>query len=86
MKDAATLLALAERVSSGRGCDNALDVEIEVAVFDEPHIAVRANAAGTKVIYTKGGKDMTHWAPDWTKDRAGTAAALRAHAAIAGEG
>lgn len=82
----AELLALAERVEQGRGLDNALDVMVEVAVWDEPHIAIRANNAGTKVIYTENGKDTTCWAPEWTADRKGTAAALRARAALSTKG
>lgn len=75
------LRELAERVANGKGCDNALDVEIEVALFtpDLESIAVRANAAGTKVIYSnRCGTESTHWAEEWTADRPSAAAYLRA--------
>ena len=74
---------LAERVATERGADNALDVLVEIALFkpDELVKAVRANNAGTKVIFSiKGGQDRTCWAGDWTMDRPRTAAALRARA------
>lgn len=48
---------------------NALDVLIEVAVFepDADDLSCRANNAGTKVIYTaRDGTEATHWAPDWS--------------------
>jgi len=92
MKDAATLLALAERVATGSGCDNALDIEVELALFepDDEWAAIRVNDAGTKTICTSpSGKERTFWARDYTisaASRSNTAAALRAHAAIAGEG
>lgn len=75
------LHALAGRVEAGKGTSNALDVEVEIALFrpDELYLGVRANAAGTKVIYTDhGGNEATHWARDWTADRPGTAHSLRA--------
>lgn len=82
---------LAERCDKPGGADNALDVEIEIALFqpDELYLAVRANAAGTKVIYTDhGGNEATHWARDWTMDRPAAADALRAmiSAALTQEG
>lgn len=81
------LLALAFRVANGRGDDNALDVEIEIALFtpDRDCKAIRANAAGTKIIVTTAsGKEKTHWASDWTMSRLSTAATLRARAAQIG--
>lgn len=64
------LLLLAEKVEGlGALGDNALDVQVEIALFEPYGIftSVRANAAGTKVIYTVGdGKEVTHWAADWT--------------------
>lgn len=81
------LTSLADRVEAGTTTDNALDVLVEVALFkpDEFYRSVRANAAGTKVVYTDhDGKDHTHWAGDWTLTaaiRRSTAAALYAHAA-----
>lgn len=83
MADREELLALAERVERGKGGDNALDVKVEVALFEpsDADIAARANSAGTKVIYTAiGGGEETCWAPDWTLDRGATAALLRARA------
>ncbi|HEX7822872.1 MAG TPA: hypothetical protein VF463_19925 [Sphingobium sp.] len=49
--------------------DNAIDVLVEVALFDadKEYVAVRANDAGSKVIYTDdAGRDRTYWARDWT--------------------
>lgn len=75
---------LADRCEAASGADNALDVLIEVAMFEPDDFwrAVRPNAAGTKVIYTNvNGTDVTCWAHDWTitdRRRRETAAALRA--------
>ncbi len=75
---------LADRCEAASGADNALDVLIEVALFnpDNGWAAVRPNAAGTKVIYTRpDGTEATFWAHDWTitdRRRRETAAALRA--------
>ena len=85
MTDAATLIALAERVEGLVGSANDIDVAIEVMMFRKCRkwINCRANSAGTKVIYTtKHGNEKTYWADDWTvADRhAITAAALRARA------
>jgi hypothetical protein len=87
----AELIELAERVEAAGHNDNALDVLVEIALFrpDKRFIAIRANAAGTKVIYTDhSGRESTHLAWDWTDHRLGcadrrkqTAAALRARAA-----
>lgn len=79
--EAGEVVALAERVSNGSGADNALDVLIEVALFepDTSFCDIRANNAGSKVICTLwGGDECTFRADDWTMDRPGTAAALRA--------
>jgi hypothetical protein len=60
--------SLIERVEAGER-SNALDVLIEVALFrpDENYASVRANAAGSKVIYRSHiGKETTHLAADWT--------------------
>ena len=82
----ADLRALADRVERLTGpANNTLDVEIEVALYRPGSVysAVRANAAGTKVIYTdKAGNSVTCWADEWTGlvRRAATAAALRARA------
>lgn len=89
MTTADELRALAARVA---GLDeasmprNVLDVQCEVALFNPGKIytAVRANAAGTKVIYSQasGAPDVTCWADDWTMQhrRASTTAALLARA------
>lgn len=80
------LLKLAERVLETKLADNALDVQIEIALFrpGSVYTAVRANAAGTKLIYTdRAGNDVTCWAEDWTMrdNRDATVAALRARSA-----
>jgi hypothetical protein len=85
------LNTLASMVADERGMSNAFDVKCEIALFepDSEYIAVRANAAGSKVIYTMAdGKEKTCWARDWTishAQRQRTAAALRSRAAM-GEG
>lgn len=73
---------LIERVESGQGADNELDVLIEIALFepDGVDLAIRANSAGTKVIYTYPTGEETYWARDWTLNRLSAAAALRARA------
>lgn len=83
--DVETLRALAERLLEGRGSDNRLDVEVEVALFQpcQAYAAIRPNAAGTKIICTDHkGRDMTFWAPDWTVNRQRAANEVRARAAI----
>lgn len=65
-----TLASIIERVEKGER-SNELDVLIEVATFeaDGEATACRANAAGTKVIYTLAdGSQCTHWARDWTRN------------------
>ncbi|MBU6167101.1 MAG: hypothetical protein KGQ52_13385 [Alphaproteobacteria bacterium] len=82
------LRALAEQVMALTGDleHNKLDVQCEVALFKAGRIytAVRANAAGTKVVYSQasGAPDVTCWAQAWTvaHRRASTAAALLARA------
>jgi hypothetical protein len=83
------LLELAARVEGLTEVSNGLDVLCEIALFkpDEHWKSVRANEAGTKVIYTTvSGRQETYWAPEWTAraERPATAAALRAKAV--GEG
>lgn len=72
------LASLIKRVKAAKGGSNALDMEIEIAVFkpDGLHTSARANAAGTKLVYERkdGGTD-THWAGDYTLN-----AASREHA------
>lgn len=64
------LLLLAEKVEGlGEFGDNTLDVQVEIALFRPYGIftAVRANAAGTKLIYTSGSNnEVTCWTGDWT--------------------
>ncbi len=78
------LLALAARVEALKGYDNSVDVLAEIALFDadEKFVAIRANDAGTKVVYTTpSGRDTTYRARDWTMSaaaRANTVQALRA--------
>jgi len=82
------LLALAERVLASGGTCNALDVEVEVALFepDAAYAAIRTNDAGTKTICTRAdGSERTFWARDYTMsagNRREAAAALRARAAM----
>lgn len=71
--DAGELAGLLDRVDAATETDNSLDVEIEIAVFqpDRHYASVRANSAGTKVIYTSlEGKDYTCWSWDWTLNAA----------------
>lgn len=64
----ATLEGLIARLDAGE-TSNELDIAVEIALFN-PDVAIRANAAGTKVIYTKrDGSEVTHWADDWTMER-----------------
>lgn len=72
------LKALLERVKRNREADNALDIAIDISLFepDEDFVSVRANAAGTKLVYTdRAGKTSTYWATDWTLDAQSRAAA-----------
>ena len=72
---------LLRELETGTGTDNALDVRIEIALFepDETWGAVRSNSAGTKVIYTRhDGTEKTFWAAEWTLDRKNTAAIMKA--------
>jgi hypothetical protein len=85
------LLGLAGRVDAATLADNSLDVLVEIALFEpaSDYSAVRANAAGTKVIYTReSGVESTFWAFDWTasQNKVSTIAALRARAAQIGGG
>ena len=76
------LMELASHVGSASRSDNVLDVLVEVELFqpDSIYTVCRANAAGTKVIYTRtDGSKETCWAPDWTaspESRAEAAEAL----------
>jgi hypothetical protein len=80
MTDKATLQDLIDRLKAEAGDGNALDVAIEAALFEptEKWKSCRANAAGTKVIYTNyKGEEVTHWADDWTDDSAYTIAKIK---------
>ena len=69
---------LIDRLLAGE-LSNELDVLIEIATFEpcDTYSAARANAAGTKVIYTRrDGSDETCWARDWCKFRPRAVAAL----------
>ena len=80
-----SLEGLIERVKAASGVSNALDIEIEMALFkpDGRHISVRPNAAKTKLVYTKmtGGTD-TFWARDWTISQASRDEAVRLLSAL----
>lgn len=78
-----SLSSLIDRVRAGER-SNALDVEIEVAVFspDENYASIRPNSPGTKVIYrTHRGAEQTCWAADWTMFPQVAEAALKAREA-----
>jgi hypothetical protein len=76
-----TLQTLIDRLEAETGDNNALDVMIEVALFDPANSLAtdcRANSAGTKVIYTNSkGEEVTYWADEWTADPSGTIAKIR---------
>jgi len=78
----AETIALIDRIEGGKGEDSALDVLIEVALFepDTHYDAARPNFAGTKVIYTRrtDGSLQTCWAFHWTSNRAESANLIRA--------
>jgi hypothetical protein len=77
--------SLISKVQAATDADNALDVAIEVALFtpDARHVSACANAAGTKVIYTRAdGKQDTHWAFDYTLDDKSRALAVEALGAL----
>lgn len=75
---------LIDRLEKLTGPCNKTDILVEIALFepDNFYASMRANDAGTKVIYTsKGGRDSTYWAGDHTPSperRALSIAALRA--------
>lgn len=83
-------MTLIERLEAASGPDNALDVLVEVAMFNPngvPFSSCRSNAAGTKVIYTdRAGNDVTCWAAPWSEEprRSTAIAALRAQEADRG--
>jgi len=76
MSDLAWLLESLEKDS---GPDNEIDIAVDLVLFrpDARYTSVRANAAGTKLVYTKrDGRHETCWADDHTLN-----AACRAKAA-----
>lgn len=77
MTDAlANLLARLENGERG----NAIDVDIEIALFEPDTLwkKCRANSAKTKVIYTRfGKKESTHWAYHWSDEPADTIAKIK---------
>lgn len=80
------ILALADRVDASHGSSNEIDVLVEVALFkpNSVYTSIRANTAGTKVIYTdRAGNQVTCWAEEWST-RPGTATSLRAIAEAGG--
>ena len=81
-----TIEELVGRVEAATGCDNALDIEIEIALFrpDALHKSVRANAAGTKLVFTRhDGSTNTHWAFDHTLSPTTRKAAIQALRSLA---
>lgn len=79
------LEGLLERVKAARGYSNQLDIEIELALFRPDYLykAARANAAHTKIVYTRHDGDTdTFWAPDWTISQANRNEAVRLLAAL----
>lgn len=74
---------LSDRLSAlAEGGDNSLDVLVEIALFKPSRgwKSIRANDAGTKVIYTdQHGKDHTYWAQEWStwSNRGKTISALQ---------
>ena len=75
-----TITSLIEKLEAGER-SNAIDIAIELAAFvpDQECKSVRANHAGTKVIYTfHDGSEQTCWARGWSLYPRGTIAILRA--------
>ena len=64
------LEALLERLEGAKEGSNALDVMLEVAFFQPSRVAVdcRANAAGTKVIYTYANPEKDTYGTSWARD------------------
>jgi 3-dehydroquinate dehydratase len=61
--------SLIERLRNCAGCDNELDIDVDIALFrpDKDYKSVRHNAAKTKLVFTmRDGGNMTHWADDHT--------------------
>ena len=81
------LTELLARVEAATEGDNALDMEIESALFkpDQTFASVRANSAGTKLIYKRhDGMEQTLWAYDYTlNSKSREAAVARINEALA---
>jgi hypothetical protein len=81
------LTELLARVEAATEGDNALDMEIESALFkpDQTFASVRANSAGTKLIYKRhDGMEQTFWAYDYTlNSKSREAAVARINEALA---
>lgn len=76
-------MTLLSKLSALTGPDNHVDVLCEIALFEptKEWPRIRANNAGTKVIYShSNGTEETCWADDWTTNsrREQTIAALKA--------
>lgn len=66
MPDLTDLIARVEGLTKS---DNAVDVLVEVALFESAlgGVSCRPNSAGSKVIYTYADEsEKTYWAEDWT--------------------
>ena len=78
---------LADKIEAlGERGSNELDGQVEIELFrpNSCFTAIRANNAGTKVIYTdRAGNEVTAWAYDWTvkRERQETINRLRAREA-----
>lgn len=83
--NAQSLEGLIERVKAATGADNALDIEIDIALFvpDARYLSVKPNSANTKLVFTlSNGRTETYWARDHTLDEAARADAVWALTAM----
>lgn len=72
---------LLRRLEECAGSDNAIDMDIEIALFrpDGKYASVRKNTAGTKLIYMRtDGRSETFLAWDWSMHKDSARAALEA--------
>jgi hypothetical protein len=75
-----SITSLIEKLEAGKR-SNEIDIAVELAIFVPDHEckSVRANHAGTKVIYTfLDGSEQTCWARDWSLYPTDTLSILRA--------
>ena len=80
-----SLREIKDRLEACTGPENALDIAIDIALFepDRKHVSVRANAAGTKLVYARhDGKTDTYWAQDHTLNEVRRSAARALIAAL----